>query len=587
MRRRLAFPLLLAVLSTLLIAGPASAMTAEIWFPVQITDGVVHHDNYGDCRSGCSRSHKGNDIMAPQMTEVYAAESGYIRRAYGGDDRSCLDGGYCESTGFLIYGDDGNSYFYLHLNNDTPGRPSGTCDKRGGAENAFSPRLVKILRERGSLEPKPYSYSSGDVVRVKKGELIGYVGSSGNAGCKVDHLHYEMWGGHNFYGANDSRKSDPYPFLKAAKDAGRFWGPNGAVTRPAPESNGRVAGSNRVLTSVELSQVAFASSQTVVIAPAEVYPEALVAAPLGATMKAPVLLTWNQQAGSRDQLDDAVAAEIKRLGATYAVIVGDESRFGSELESQLVEKTSLKADSIRRIGGADRFELSQNVADQIAAYHGMEAGIAGESTELPFAARPAANDGGEPATISPVLALGQHEVESRGWPDALASSSLAARDTVPVLLSQTNTLPAATREFLQRDGIGEVRLIGGTAAISQKVEDEIKALGLETRRIAGSNRFATSLAVAEEALATGARNSRVWVATGSNYPDALASGQTVAALGNVIVLVDGANKDGAASVFGWLRDNAAAVERLEAIGGEAVVSREVLGELAIHANWPR
>ncbi len=587
MRRALSTSLLLSLLLTLVVALPASAMSAEIWFPVQVTDGVVHHDNYGDCRSGCSRTHRGNDIMAPQMTEIYAAESGYIRRAYGGDSRECFDGA-CSAYGFLVYGDDGNSYFYLHLNNDSPGRPDG-CDARGGPANAFSPRLTQVLKDRGTLEPLPNPYSPSSVVHVEEGELIGYVGSSGNAGCRTDHLHFEMWEGHKFYGADDSRKSDPYPFLASARDAGRFWGPTGASAAaslageplPAPDPRGRVAGSNRVLTSVELSKAAFPSAQTVVIAPAEVYPEALVAAPLGTTMGAPVLLTWDQQADGRDLLDPAVAAEIERLGATYAVIVGAPDRIGPELEAQLVRDTDLAPTSIRRIAGTDRYDLARRVADQVAAYHGG-GGVGSEP--LPFD-RTAQAAGGAP--LSPILALGEHEVEARGWPDALASSALAAHDVVPILLTTTDTLPDQTRAFLQSTAIDEVRIVGGTGAISQAVEDEIRAMGLSTRRLAGSNRFQTSLAVADEAVRDGASRSRVWVATGGNYPDALASGQPVATLNDVIVLVDGSDVDGAASVDEWLRDHADHVDRVYAIGGTGVVSDEVLRDLAVHANWPR
>lgn len=591
MRRSLAGSLAVSLLLALLIAVPASAMSAEIWYPVQVTDGLVHHDNYGDCRSGCSRTHRGNDIMSPQMTEVYAAESGYIRRAYGGDSRECFDAA-CSSYGLLVYGDDGNSYFYLHFNNDTPGRPNG-CDGRGGPINAFGPRLTQVLKERGSLEPLPNPYSPSSVVRVEEGELIGYTGSSGNAGCRTDHIHFEMWAGHKFYGADDSRKSDPYPFLQAARDAGRFWGPDGAQSsagiaanepaKPAPDPRSRVAGSNRVQTSVRLSQAAFPSADAVVIAPAEVYPEALIAAPLGTTMNAPVLLTWNQQAEGRDLLDPAVAAEIDRLGASYAVIVGSPDRIGPELEAQLVRDTELSPGSIRRIAGTDRYDLARRVAEQIAAYHGG-GGTASGTDSLPFDRTAAA--AGDGATISPILALGEHEVEGRGWPDALAASALAAGEVVPVLLTEGGSLPAATKTFLQRDGIGEVRIVGGTAAVSQAVEDEVRGLGLAVRRLAGSNRFQTSLAIAEEAVKSGASRSRVWVATGANYPDALASGQAIATLGEVLVLVEGTDSAGASSVYGWLRDHAERVDRVYAIGGTGVVSDEVLEELAVHANWP-
>ncbi|MBW3619386.1 MAG: cell wall-binding repeat-containing protein [Actinobacteria bacterium] len=560
MQRSVVSSVLIALALSVVVALPAGAVEAELWYPVQVTDGVTLHDNYGDCRgTGCSRTHRGVDIMAPQMTPVYAAASGYVRRAYGGEDTRCASEP-CSSFGLLLYGDDGNSYFYLHLNNDTPGRPEG-CDRLGGPANAFSPALVDALEERGTLEPLPTGSSTSDVVRVERSDLLGYVGSSGNAGCGNDHLHFEMWEGHVQYGADDDRKSDPHPFLTAALDAGRYWtaGGRGTATTPSPTGpavGDRVAGDNRVLTSVALSRAAFTSASTVVVAPAEGYPEALLAAPLAATLDAPVLLTWGTQLQERDLLDPAVAAEIERLGATTAVIVGDTRVLGPELEGQLREHAGVS--SSRRIAGADRYELSRLVAEEIAADR----------------------DG----IMSPIVALGEHADPSRGWPDALAASAVAAAGDVPILLTKGGELPLATRRFLARSDIGEVRIAGGPVAIGTEVEDTIRSMGRTTRRLAGADRYATSIALAEEAIAAGASDRRVWVATGRNYPDALAAGRTVAARGEVLVLVDGTDPAGGNVVDEWLRRRADRVTAVSAIGGTGVVTGGVLSRLAAAAD---
>ncbi|MBW3659145.1 MAG: cell wall-binding repeat-containing protein [Actinobacteria bacterium] len=564
MRRSVVLSVLVAMVLSAAVALPATALEAEIWYPVQVTDGVTLHDNYGDCRgSGCSRTHRGVDIMAPQMTPVYAASGGYIRRAYGGADTSCTTEP-CSSYGLLVYGDDGNTYFYLHLNNDTPERPDG-CDRLGGPANAFSAALVEALEERGTLEPLPTGSSTGDVVRVETGDHIGYVGSSGNAGCGNDHLHFEMWEGHAQLGADDPAKVDPYPYVAEALEEGRYWTPTGrgtASASPTPppsatvEVGDRVSGGNRVLTSVSLARAAFTSASTVVVAPAEGYPEALLSAPLAATLDAPVLLTWSTQLPDRDVLDPAVADEIQRLGATDAVIVGGTDTLGPELEGQLRQHAGIT--SVRRIAGEDRYEIARVVAEEVAA--------------------------GNPGTISPIVALGEHANPSRGWPDALAASAVAAAQRIPILLTKGDELPLATRRFLARTDIGEVRIAGGEGAISASVEDTITAMGRSTRRLAGADRFETSLALAEEALRHGADDHRVWAATGHNYPDALAAGRTVAARGEVLVLVDGRDPAGAAAVHAWLRRRAATVGHVTAVGGAGVVTDAVLAQLTASAR---
>lgn len=581
----LVLSLVLAFTSAAVAAPSAGAHTdgPEIWHPVQIDDQVEWTDTYGDPRGG-GRTHKGVDIMAPQMQPIFAAQSGYIYRAYGGDSTECLDGGYCTAYGYLIFGDDGWSYFYLHLNGDTPGRPGGGCDNVGGAENAFSPRLVDILRQRGTLEPLPRRWDPRDVVRVEQGELIGYVGSSGNAGCGTDHLHFEMWAGHDFKSANDSSKSNPTPYVDDAYADGRYWGPAGPVE---PAATDRISGPNRVLTSVALSQSSFEEAETVVLAPAQVYPEALLAAPLATLMEAPVLLAWDDQTDDQDVLDDAVAEEIGRLGATNAVIVGRPERLDEALEEQLQEKAGMDAENIHRLSAPDRYALAEMIAEEILAYHGWDQQPADAEREntslLPF---PRAAAGDQPHPVNPVLALGEHEIPDRGWPDALAASVLAARHVSPVLLTRVDELPPRTREVLQRDGIDAVRLIGGPAAISESIEQEIRDMGHETTRYFGENRYQTSLAVADAVLEDGASSQRVFVATGLNYPDALAAGSVVAREGNALILAYGESTDTGLAVYDWLRQHAEGIERVTAVGGTAAITTDVLHELATHANWP-
>ena len=218
--RILTIALALLLAADLLTGGSgASARTVAathdgdgIWFPVE-TPVRSYRDSWGAPRSG-GRSHTGVDILAPQMHEVYAAQAGTIIKAKGED---CAPGTPCSSFYLAVAGDDGRGYFYVHLNNDTPGRPSG-CDQTGGYPAAFSPRLVDELQARGTLAG----------VRVARGEHIGYIGSSGNAACGQDQLHFEIWNDHQW---GRSGKRNPYPAVRQAEEAGR-------TNRPAPADAG-------------------------------------------------------------------------------------------------------------------------------------------------------------------------------------------------------------------------------------------------------------------------------------------------------------------------------------------------------------
>lgn len=130
-----------------------------IVFPVNGTHSF--QDDFANPRSG-GREHLGIDIIASKMTPVVAAADGVISyvvspQAYWGYALYLRDA-------------DGYQYRYLHLNNDTP----GTDDGNGGEVNAYAPGIA-----RG--------------VAVTKGQLLGWVGDSGNAEGTVSHLHFEMY----------------------------------------------------------------------------------------------------------------------------------------------------------------------------------------------------------------------------------------------------------------------------------------------------------------------------------------------------------------------------------------------------------
>jgi putative cell wall-binding protein len=123
------------------------------------------------------------------------------------------------------------------------------------------------------------------------------------------------------------------------------------------------------------------------------------------------------------------------------------------------------------------------------------------------------------------------------YADALVGGPLATQKNAPLLLTTGTTLPAATQAELTRvlaTG-GEVYLLGGTSAIPASVESQLKAMGYKTTRLAGSTRYATAVAVAD-ALGDPAS---VLLATGANYPDALAAGPAAAHIGGAVLLTGG------------------------------------------------
>lgn len=122
-----------------------------------------------------NRLHEGTDIPSPKGTPVLAAAAGTVRWLQG------QRGGRCCSL--AIEHDDGWRTRYLHLDNDTP----GTDDGQGYG-------IAEGLR-RGT--------------RVQAGDVIGWVGDSGNAETTGPHLHFELR-------RPDGEPVNPYPVLREA-----------------------------------------------------------------------------------------------------------------------------------------------------------------------------------------------------------------------------------------------------------------------------------------------------------------------------------------------------------------------------------
>lgn len=156
------FRKMLAALLAVPLLWPSVSLAAnekrDIFFPTERT--ATFTDSFGDARSG-GRSHEGTDIMGKKMTPLYSAIDGVV------SDIEIPEASW--GYAITLKDADGYTYHYLHMNNDTP----GTDDNKGGIDNAYAPFVG-----RGS--------------KVRKGQLIGYMGDSGNAEDVGSHLHFEI-----------------------------------------------------------------------------------------------------------------------------------------------------------------------------------------------------------------------------------------------------------------------------------------------------------------------------------------------------------------------------------------------------------
>jgi putative cell wall-binding protein len=161
----------------------------------------------------------------------------------------------------------------------------------------------------------------------------------------------------------------------------------------------------------------------------------------------------------------------------------------------------------------------------------------------------------------------------RGFADALAAGAAAGASKSPLLIVEPDRVPAATAAELERLKPARIVVLGGPGAVADAVVAALAAFAPLVERIAGEDRYATAAAVSAASFAPGVPVA--FIATGQDFPDALAGAAAGAALGGPVLLVPGdALPTFVADELGRLRP-----AMIRVLGGSGVVSDAVLDAL--------
>lgn len=169
------------------------------------------------------------------------------------------------------------------------------------------------------------------------------------------------------------------------------------------------------------------------------------------------------------------------------------------------------------------------------------------------------------------------------FPDALAGGPAARLHGGPLLLVKQTGVTNPTMVELQRLRPGRIVVLGGPGAVSDGVLAALRGYTSgSVTRISGADRFATAAAISKAGWADG--SNLVYVATGANYPDALAAGAAGAHHRAPILLV-GPDRIPASTLAELQR---LGPDRIVVMGGSSVVSDGVVAALrAIAATVDR
>ena len=269
-----------------------------------------------------------------------------------------------------------------------------------------------------------------------------------------------------------------------------------AVTLPSSWGKvSRLAGSDRYTTAATISRSSYSPGVPVVyVASGAGFADALAGAPPAAQAKGPILLT------DAKSLTPVALEELKRLRPDRIVLLGGQGVISYELGVKL---ELMELAPTYRNGGDDRYSTAVEISK---------------------------------ATYPPGVSV-VYVASGASFPDALAGAPVAGLKKGPILLSGRGALPPVVTNELRRLRPAKIVILGGTGVIDSRVASQLETLTAGTvTRLAGTDRYATSAAISKSMFLPGVPVA--YIASGTNFPDALAGAPVAGMRKGPVLLTD-------------------------------------------------
>lgn len=341
---------------------------------------------------------------------------------------------------------------------------------------------------------------------------------------------YVAWARARFVAQPDSGPVVPDPAISGPHR--NTYGHDSATATTAAVATERLDGANRYDTMAKLSQAVFERTEVAVLAVGTDHPDALAASSLAGALSSPIILTDGAK------ISPQALSELRRLGATKVYAIGGPQ----VMQDAVLDALRSEDMEVQRVAGADRSDTSLKVMDAALA------------------------TGGSASTV--VVASGAN------YADALSIGAWCYALKAPIVLTGTDgLLTQAALEAIAAHPHARVVVVGGASSVGD-VESQLGA-GHAVTRLAGVDRYATSVAVATWAGDNGLSWTQTTLAAGRDFPDSLAGAAFAGSKGSVMLLADSSSKL-AADV---LSSHKGAIQRLFVLGGEVSMPASLVQDL--------
>lgn len=233
-----------------------------------------------------------------------------------------------------------------------------------------------------------------------------------------------------------------------------------------------------------------------------------------------------------------VSSEIDRLQAKHAILIGGLGSLSASVEADI----KAKGLDITRLSGPTRYDTSVSIANQI-----------GNNGEI-------------------IITTGTD------FSDGLSAAPMAAKDGIPMILVPKDTVPDAVVNYLKANNqITKTIVLGDTDVISDNVANQFPGV----QRITGKDKFGRNINIINE-FSDDINFSKVCVASGDNFPDALSGTAYCALNSEPMVLVS--NKGVPPVTKSFITSKLGIITETDVLGGQASVGDSILISMLSQTN---
>ncbi|SPF46016.1 Cell wall-binding protein [Candidatus Desulfosporosinus infrequens] len=283
----------------------------------------------------------------------------------------------------------------------------------------------------------------------------------------------------------------------------------------------RLAGQDRYETAAEITKSWWKTSYYAIIASGDTFADALCGAPLATKYNAPILLS------SKDSIEEPTKLQLSSLKVKQVFIIGGVGVISTNVEQEIKNMGIV----VTRLAGNDRYATSLKVAQAMGKFN------------------------------QAVIATGED------FPDALSIAPIAAMKGIPIILTPKDNLPAGLKDYLNKT-VQNTYVVGGVGVVSDNVFNQLPS----PMRLSGIDRYETNLSIIKE-FSTDLNFANCYLATGEDFPDALAGSALAASTSSPIILVSDPVEQ---STQDFVNSKTGSISKIIVFGGIAAVPDSIL-----------